>query len=268
MAAAMKSANSLNTDHVRRCKLQCGRLGCPDLAGRVLPFRGDGVARAREAVDFLVDPHRLDGSLRQLPSAEALLDILGDSRRQILHLLHRVLHGLRHHLHLRIGHLHVRLLLRVDDPEHLLVAAEDHSPIRGADVELVGAELNVLRCFIRLRHDGRVRPRHAGRGRKGQDQRGSSIQRSSSSSSPPCDIFPSRRTVPGSAPRGEDPRLRPPGQAVSSREGRGIRTWKVEPSPSRLSTPASPPWASAMCLTIAKPSPVPPSSRDRPLSTR
>lgn len=34
------------------------------------------------------------------------------------------------------------------------------------------------------------------------------------------------------------------------------------------STQTCPPWASTMCFTMARPSPVPPSSRERALSTR
>lgn len=43
---------------------------------------------------------------------------------------------------------------------------------------------------------------------------------------------------------------------------------KVEPKPTRLSTPTSPPMASTKCFTIESPSPVPPMSRERPESTR
>ena len=42
----------------------------------------------------------------------------------------------------------------------------------------------------------------------------------------------------------------------------------VVPWPSALSTWSSPPWAWTRCFTIASPSPVPPTSRDRVLSTR
>ncbi len=48
----------------------------------------------------------------------------------------------------------------------------------------------------------------------------------------------------------------------------GTAIWKVDPSPTTLSTVTLPPWAWATCLTIAKPSPVPPRSRLRPRSTR
>ena len=54
--------------------------------------------------------------------------------------------------------------------------------------------------------------------------------------------------------------------AVTS--ARGSRNQNVEPWPSSLVTPASPPWFKTMCLTIARPRPVPPASRERPLSTR
>ena len=43
---------------------------------------------------------------------------------------------------------------------------------------------------------------------------------------------------------------------------------KVLPAPSSLRTVIRSPWASTMCLTIARPSPVPPCSRERPLSVR
>ena len=48
------------------------------------------------------------------------------------------------------------------------------------------------------------------------------------------------------------------------------RTWmvKVLPLPGVLSTVARPPWAWAMCFTMARPSPVPPRLRLRALSTR
>lgn len=42
----------------------------------------------------------------------------------------------------------------------------------------------------------------------------------------------------------------------------------VVPCPTSLSIASSPPWASTRCLTMARPSPVPPSSRERALSTR
>ena len=48
----------------------------------------------------------------------------------------------------------------------------------------------------------------------------------------------------------------------------GTRMTKVLPAPSLLDTDASPPWASAMCRTMASPSPVPPSSLERARSTR
>ena len=43
---------------------------------------------------------------------------------------------------------------------------------------------------------------------------------------------------------------------------------KVLPRPGVLSTPIAPPIVSTRCLTIERPSPVPPMSRERPLSTR
>lgn len=48
----------------------------------------------------------------------------------------------------------------------------------------------------------------------------------------------------------------------------GMRMTKELPEPSLLVTEASPPWASAMCLTMASPRPVPPSARLRARSTR
>ena len=43
---------------------------------------------------------------------------------------------------------------------------------------------------------------------------------------------------------------------------------KVEPWASSLSARMEPPWASMMCLAMARPRPVPPDSRERALSTR
>jgi hypothetical protein len=48
----------------------------------------------------------------------------------------------------------------------------------------------------------------------------------------------------------------------------GNRKQNVLPAPTTLSTVTEPRWASAMCRTIASPSPVPPNSRLRALSTR
>ena len=48
----------------------------------------------------------------------------------------------------------------------------------------------------------------------------------------------------------------------------GMRRTNVEPSPSCDDTSTSPPWLVATWRTIARPSPVPPVSRLRPLSTR
>src|ERR1700674_198918 len=56
--------------------------------------------------------------------------------------------------------------------------------------------------------------------------------------------------------------------AGGSAPGTGRKTRKVVPRPMRLSTSTWPPWDWARCLTIARPRPVPPSSRARPLSTR
>lgn len=48
----------------------------------------------------------------------------------------------------------------------------------------------------------------------------------------------------------------------------GNATRTVVPCVTRLSMRSPPPWARTMCLTMANPRPVPPSSRDRALSTR
>ena len=48
----------------------------------------------------------------------------------------------------------------------------------------------------------------------------------------------------------------------------GTLTVKALPSPSRLSSDTRPPWARVMCLTMARPSPVPPSSLPRARSSR
>jgi hypothetical protein len=48
----------------------------------------------------------------------------------------------------------------------------------------------------------------------------------------------------------------------------GSRKQNVLPTPTVLSTLTDPRWANAMCRTIANPSPVPPNSRLRALSTR
>ena len=50
--------------------------------------------------------------------------------------------------------------------------------------------------------------------------------------------------------------------------GRGSLMVKVEPWPSSLHTDTSPPWVAQMCLTMARPRPVPPVARDRAASTR
>lgn len=46
------------------------------------------------------------------------------------------------------------------------------------------------------------------------------------------------------------------------------RTQKIEPVPCAGSTPTVPPMAAIRVFTMASPSPVPPSSRERPASTR
>ena len=48
----------------------------------------------------------------------------------------------------------------------------------------------------------------------------------------------------------------------------GSQTLTVVPWPSSLSMSNCPRWRLTMCLTIANPNPVPPTARDRPLSTR
>ena len=48
----------------------------------------------------------------------------------------------------------------------------------------------------------------------------------------------------------------------------GNHTLTMVPAPSSLSIRSWPRWRLTMCRTIASPSPVPPTARDRPLSTR
>src|ERR1700687_4357568 len=55
-------------------------------------------------------------------------------------------------------------------------------------------------------------------------------------------------------------------QAVVATSGKKILI--VAPDPTTLSALTDPPWASTRCFTIARPSPVPPASRERPLSAR
>ena len=55
--------------------------------------------------------------------------------------------------------------------------------------------------------------------------------------------------------------------SARSRPG-GKRIVKVEPAPGVLSISSSAPWRCTTCLTIARPSPVPPVSRERLRSTR
>lgn len=64
-------------------------------------------------------------------------------------------------------------------------------------------------------------------------------------------------------PAGAAARARP-----ASRYARGRRMMKSLPAPTSLCTSISPCMAMTMCLTIARPSPVPPMARERPLSTR
>ncbi len=49
---------------------------------------------------------------------------------------------------------------------------------------------------------------------------------------------------------------------------RGSRNRMTSPCPSVLSAQTRPPWSCTMCLTMLRPSPVPPVSRERPFSTR
>lgn len=49
---------------------------------------------------------------------------------------------------------------------------------------------------------------------------------------------------------------------------RGRRTLKEAPWPGTLSNETEPPWAWTMCLTMERPSPVPPAPRERSLCTR
>src|SRR5262249_35047169 len=56
--------------------------------------------------------------------------------------------------------------------------------------------------------------------------------------------------------------------SVQSTGARGRRTVNVLPSPTRLDAPTLPRSAWARCLTIDSPNPVPPTSRERALSTR
>ena len=56
------------------------------------------------------------------------------------------------------------------------------------------------------------------------------------------------------------------GQACA--RGGGSRRVNVEPEPSTLQTLTSPPWLVATCLTMARPSPVPPVARERAGSAR
>src|SRR5690606_2197986 len=77
---------------------------------------------------------------------------------------------------------------------------------------------------------------------------------------------------PGAAPRAaRGPGLRgAPSAARTTPYPRcsGRSTVKVEPLPRRLSMVSRPRWRVTMCLTSDSPSPVPPSSRLRPTSTR
>ncbi len=61
---------------------------------------------------------------------------------------------------------------------------------------------------------------------------------------------------------------RPPGYLMSWRLTFLSEKEKVLPTPNSLRTVIRSPCASMMCLTMARPSPVPPCSRERPLSVR
>src|SRR5690606_29054358 len=56
--------------------------------------------------------------------------------------------------------------------------------------------------------------------------------------------------------------------AAAAASAAGSRRVKVDPEPSLLQTVTSPPCATATCLTMARPRPVPPVSRERAASTR
>jgi len=56
------------------------------------------------------------------------------------------------------------------------------------------------------------------------------------------------------------------GRPETDRSGKTSR--KMDPRPTVLSTSAHPPWTRAMCLTMARPRPVPPIERLRARSTR
>ena len=59
------------------------------------------------------------------------------------------------------------------------------------------------------------------------------------------------------------------GSASAASGGRaGSRRVNVEPTPTVLATSTRPPWLVAMCLTMARPSPVPPVARERARSAR
>ena len=115
---------------------------------------------------------------------------------------------------------------------------------------------------------------------------------------PRSHLRPRREGAPRRAPRWRHPRIarrhwprarrariraahrRGRGAASAGRVGKGAssarpplgasgnRTSNADPFPTVLRTVTSPPIASTMCFTIESPSPVPPTSRDRPASTR
>jgi hypothetical protein len=62
----------------------------------------------------------------------------------------------------------------------------------------------------------------------------------------------------------------PAGHGKSSQAGARVGRLKKKavPLPISLSTQTRPPWSCTMCLTMLRPRPVPPFSRERPLSTR
>jgi len=65
-----------------------------------------------------------------------------------------------------------------------------------------------------------------------------------------------------------DAGVRHEGGAATGTTSRGRLTRTVVPTSGSLAMCSAPPWAATRCLTMASPSPVPPSSRERALSTR
>ena len=75
-----------------------------------------------------------------------------------------------------------------------------------------------------------------------------------------------RTARPSGRPRPQ--RLSKSGAGRGARYARGRRMIKSLPLPTSLCTSISPCMEMTMCLTMARPSPVPPMARERPLSTR